>query len=159
MSDSEEKDDDKQNEDEFEDYPPIIIDNGSGTMKCGFSSITDDNPESIFASIVGHSIAKASEYQSTFVGDEALLKRSKKLSLTRAMKYGIIRNWDDMTEIWKYIFEKELKCVEDVEDSTVVLSETPLNPRFNRERTTQIMFETFNVANYYTQNTAVFELY
>ena len=170
MSDSESKDDDKENEDnediediEDDDYPPIILDNGSGFIKSGFASLDNDEPVSVCQSIVGHSKHHEIEYSDTYFGEQARLKAvcdKDKLSLSHPIKHGIIQNWDDMQLLWKYIFDKELQCVDDdIEYSTIVLSESPLNPRVKREKAIQMMFETFNCSAFYTQNTGVFELY
>ena len=159
-SDTESKDDDKDEEEEYDDYPPIIIDNGSGNIKCGFGSLDNDEPTSVFPSYVGHSKHSQIEYSDIYFGEQAMLKGRDKLSLSRPVKNGLIQNWDDMQLLWKYIFDKELKCLDDdIEYSTIVLSESPLNPRGLREKAIQIMFETFNCSSYYTHSTAVFELY
>eukprot|EP01084_Bolivina_argentea_P272570 464124_1 len=159
MSAADEKDDDKQI-DEEDDYPTIIIDNGGGWIKAGLASLTDDVPSCFFPTIVGHSIQKdEAAYSNIYVGSEATLKGPRKLSLTRPITSGVIHNWENMTTIWRHVFEKELQCTDDLEESSVVLSETPLNPRKHREKTTQIMFETFNIQSFYIQNTATLELY
>jgi len=79
------------------------------------------------------------------------------LNLKYPIERGIITNWEDMEAIWHNTFFNELRVVP--AEHPVLLTEAPLNPKFNREKMTQVMFKTFNIPAVYIAIQAVLSLY
>ena len=61
---------------------------------------------------------------------------------------GIVECWEDMEKVWNHTFFNELRC-NPSECGGVLLTEAPRNPKANREKMVEIMFETFDVPNAY----------
>jgi len=136
----------------------LVSDNGSGVVKAGFSG--DDAPRAIFPSVVGRprfqGIMLGMCQNDTYVGDEAQNKRGI-LSISYPMIHGVVTNWDDMERIWYHTFYNELRIAP--EEAPILLTEPPCNPKTNRERMTETMFETFNMPAVYIAIQAVLALY
>merc|ERR1711948_46917 len=79
------------------------------------------------------------------------------MTMKYPIDHGVVTNWDDMEKVWNHAFYEELRITP--EDSAMMGTEAPLNPKANRERMTQIMFETFNVPAMYVAIQAVLSLY
>ena len=140
------------------DKPHLIVDNGSGYCKAGFSG--EEAPRAVFPCIVGKPKTKGillgSDQKDYYVGTQADEKRGI-LLLKYPIEHGIVEDWEDMEKIWDHTFTNELRVTPS--EHNVMLTEAPLNPKVNREKMTQIMFDTFGVQGLYIAIQAVLSLY
>jgi len=138
----------------------IVCDNGTGFVKCGFAG--SNFPAHIFPSLVGRPILRSQakigniEIKDIMVGEEASELRSM-LEVSYPMENGIVRNWDDMKTVWNHTFYDKLKI--DPKNTKILLTEPPMNPKKNRERMIQEMFETYGFEGVYIAVQAVLTLY
>ncbi|KAK4552597.1 centractin- actin- protein of the dynactin complex [Recurvomyces mirabilis] len=137
---------------------PIVIDNGSGTIRAGYAG--EDQPKCFFPSYVGRPkhlrVLAGGLDGDVFIGKRAQELRGL-LKIRYPLEHGIVTDWDDMERIWQYVYTDELKTLS--EEHPVLLTEAPLNPRQNRDTAAQVLFETFNVPALYTSIQAVLSLY
>jgi len=137
----------------------VVLDNGSGMMKAGFAG--EEAPQCVFPAIVGRpktqSAMLGTNQKQEYIGDEAAQKRGI-LNLAYPIAAGIVESWEDMEKVWHHTFYNELR-VSPNEIKGVLLTEAPRQPKANREKMVQIMFETFEVQNIYVAIQAVMSLY
>jgi actin-related protein len=104
----------------------------------------ESEPRAIFASVLGRAL-QASETQSIYVGREAQLQRDT-VAMVRPIERGMVRDWDA-----------------DLAPNHTVYNELCIAPKQHpvllTEKTTQIMFETFNTPAMYVAIQAVLSLY
>jgi len=138
----------------------LIIDNGSGMCKAGIAG--EDAPRVEFPYIVGRPKhravidAAADTEEAVYIGSFAQAKRGM-LSLKYPMEHGIVTDWDDMEKVWHHCFHNELRL--EPEEYQVMLTEAPLNPKKNREKMLEMMFETFKTPAVYVAIQAVLSLF
>ncbi|KAK9074969.1 hypothetical protein SSX86_003288 [Deinandra increscens subsp. villosa] len=140
-----------------EDVRPLVFDHGTGTVKAGFAG--DDEPRAVFPTIVGRTrhpcFMPGMGQRNAYLGEEMHFRRGI-LTLRYPIQRGTVSNWDDMEEIWNYTY-RMLHVAS--QDHPVLLMESPLNSKANREKMAEIMFETINVPFLYLAMRAVLSLY
>jgi actin len=137
----------------------VVIDNGSGMCKAGVAG--EDAPKVCFPSIVGRpktqgQVMIGTETKDVYIGEEAMAKKGV-LKLSYPIEHGIVTSWDDMEKIWHHCYFNELRV--HPEEHPALLTEAPMNPKANREKMIQIMFEGFSVPSFYVSVQAVLSLY
>eukprot|EP01084_Bolivina_argentea_P236958 398351_1 len=123
----------------------LVIENSSYMMKAGFGG--DDAPRAVFPSIV-----KRPQHQGVmvgmkdaYVGDDLSYGYNSCFPIERR----IIVSWDDMEKIWHHTFYNELR-IQPEEHSVLMTDRWDISyNKSHREKITQIMFETFNVLQFY----------
>eukprot|EP01062_Namystynia_karyoxenos_P058869 TRINITY_DN50321_c0_g1_i1.p1 TRINITY_DN50321_c0_g1~~TRINITY_DN50321_c0_g1_i1.p1 ORF type:complete len:415 (+),score=162.29 TRINITY_DN50321_c0_g1_i1:95-1246(+) len=125
--------------------PTLVIDVGSGELKCGFGG--EDAPRKVFPNLLGWPRHPGvggimlGEKKDNYVGHGAVEKQGL-LKLNQPVTRGIVTDWLDMEKVLHHAFYCELTVAPD--EHPVLITETPDNPRQNRERMTEMIFETFN---------------
>jgi len=154
MAAYDEEEEDESYEDSFE-ASGIVLDCGSGLVKAGFAG-GSEKPRAVFPSIIGRPRVNSVKLdkQDLFCGDEALCHKT---TISYPITKGIVENWDDMQTLWTHTFDNELRVGAD--ENPVLLSEAPLNPKANREKMCEILFEEFRVPSLRVENQAVLSLY
>ena len=142
----------------YEDIRTLVIDSGGDCMKAGFGK--DNSPCSVFPTIIARpylEVLTGMDGKYVYVGHEIMETKRKLKPVKSPIEHGCITNWDEMERVWHHLFYHELRV--EPEEHPVLLTEPPINPKANREKTTQIMFETFNIPALYKSNSALLSLY
>lgn len=138
--------------------PIIVIDNGSAEIRAGYPS--DAAPRVAIPSIVGQplnsGIAMATGEREYEVGFEAQARRGM-LTCADPVRAGIVQNWDAMEKLWADIIFREMRVAP--ESFCFSISEPHNAPKEQRERTLELMMETFNVHSLYLGIAPVLALY
>jgi len=138
----------------------LVLDNGTGISKNGYAG--EDQPRSVFPTLIGTpkygTVMPDVKHFSRehYIGEEAMELRGL-MNLKFPIEHGIVDDWTAMERIWHYTFYTDLRI--DPSEHPVLLTEAPLNPRLNREKISEVMFETFNVPALYISMQAVLSLY
>jgi len=154
--------------DDEDDTPqPIVCDNGTGYVKVGYGG--SNFPQATFPSMIGRPMLKSdTKYgleskkvvlKDLMVGEDASKYRNY-LQISFPMTNGIVTKWDEMEILWDYTF-KEVLGLSDSErkERKILLTEPPMNPKKNRKRMAEKMFEKYQFNGIQVQIQALLTLY
>jgi actin-related protein 2 len=85
---------------------------------------------------------KGKQIKDIMVGDEAEEMRNM-LEISYPVDKGIVQNWSDMEHLWDYTFTRMNVSAQDMKTRRILLTEPPLNPKQNREKLLQVMFDKY----------------
>lgn len=125
----------------------VILDNGSGYLKAGFS--TDPIPLYTIPALVGRPMLRYEEHIESFeikpimIGDQVIPVRSM-LEIKHPMKEGIIEDREEIELLWRYALNEKMG-IESYEGLKIMMTEAPMNPIKNKETIAQILFEKMGV--------------
>ena len=139
-------------------YSTVVIDVGSGLVKAGFGG--EDGPRSIFNTIVGTpkqvGLMVGMELKERYVGDDAISKYEI-MNFSYPIQRGEVTDWDKFENLMHFLLYSEMKVVP--EEVSILITESPRTSRENREKLTEILFETFNVKRLHIANSSMLGLF
>ncbi|KAJ1399596.1 actin-related protein 6 [Ochromonadaceae sp. CCMP2298] len=131
----------------------LVIDNGAGNIKAGLDHF--EQPLSI-ANVSGK-IPKSMQY---LVSDQVYDSRSdSQLSLSRPYDRGYLTNWQCEIDIWTYLLNQPTLKGLNASESSLVLTEPPLNPVSLQNDANEVVFEYFGFKEYVRRPAAWFSMY
>ncbi|KAG7392592.1 hypothetical protein PHYBOEH_006332 [Phytophthora boehmeriae] len=146
----------------------IVLDNGSGCLKAGFSG--EDTPRTTFPSCTGR--VKNPEWfasqapnwkaelrdRDMFVGTECQMYRDF-LELSNPVNRGIVEDWEALERMWEFVFTQEIKVDPETAALPVLCISSPSGSKKQQERMAQIMFESQKVCGFYFMQQCVLSLF
>lgn len=90
-----------------------------------------------------------------FIGDDEE-GRFEDLKEKYPVRHGVIEDWEDMEKVWNYTFQVKLRV--DPSEFPLLISEATLNPKNNREKISEVMFESFGLPSICIANQGVLSL-
>jgi actin-related protein 2 len=137
----------------------IVLDTGSGHTKIGWS--TQTIPQATYPSVVGRPLLRTRsriegiKIKDVMVGKEARLARAV-LDLKYPVEAGVIKNWDDMKELWNFGFEQ---LGAKTEECKILLTEQVLNATKNRQKMVELAFEEYRFTDLQIQIQALLSMF
>ncbi|KAF0694016.1 Aste57867_15075 [Aphanomyces stellatus] len=143
----------------------IVLDNGSGSIKVGFSG--EDSPRGIFHNTFG--VPRNPEWlvshnggikpdRDFFVGKECTPVREH-LETVDPIQRGVITDWEAMEKVWDYTFEHEMRMNPEALNMPILVTSASPTPKAQLEKTAQLFFESYKATAFYSMQQCVLSLF
>lgn len=140
----------------------IIIDNGAGRLKFGRydTSSKDDNISHIVPTSFPNCSAKINKQMQVLVGDDIdSVVNGSVLQFNRPFDHGYLNNWGNEIEIWDRMLSNRFLNITNCSDTSVVLTESVLNPIPWQNETNEVIYEYYSFKSYVRKPSSWFSSY
>ncbi|RHW68114.1 actin [Trypanosoma brucei equiperdum] len=138
--------------------PVVILDGGSHHLRAGYAS--DGAPRLDIPALVGHprnrGVAVAAGMNEYEIGDVALAKRGM-LTVSSPIESGRVVSWENMEKLWGHVMYSELRVRP--ESHCFIVPQSVNTPASQKEKTLELMMETFHVHSLFLGASQVLSLY
>ncbi|XP_031200400.1 uncharacterized protein LOC116072937 [Mastomys coucha] len=126
----------------------VVIDTGTGFTKCGLAQ------ENHILSVVPSQVQML---QHPLQGQPQYVVPEHQEGSYSVLNRGVISDWDALEVLWQHLFYCKLRV--QPEEMAVLVADSPISPRTNREKVAEILFERFHVPAMQTVHQALLTLY
>ncbi|XP_050995961.1 uncharacterized protein LOC127183898 [Acomys russatus] len=126
----------------------IVIDTGTGFTKCGLAG------ENHVLSVVPSQVQML---QHPAQGQPQYVVPEHQEGSYSVLNRGVVSDWDALEVLWQHLFYCKLRV--QPEEMAVLVADSPISPRTNREKVAEILFERFHVPAMQTVHQALLTLY
>jgi actin-related protein len=91
-----------------------------------------------------------------YIGNKVISKLEI-MNFISPIQRGEITDWDKFDTLLNYLFYNEMKIVP--EKISILITESPLSSKENRQILTEVLFETFNIEKIHIANSSMLGLY
>ena len=140
----------------------IVCDNGSGFLKMGYAG--DNFPRFTVPSVVGRPMLRSKqtvgdmELKEIMYGDEVTPFRAL-LEVSYPIEEGRVKNWEDFAKLWEYTLHSRMGISKDgLGEKKMLVTEAALNPKKNREKMAELIFERYGFGGCMFESQALLSL-
>ncbi|XP_026239519.2 uncharacterized protein LOC113179254 [Urocitellus parryii] len=132
----------------YQNMAAVVIDTGTGFTKCGLAG--EDHVLNVVPSQV-------QLLQHPAQGQPRYAVPENQEGSYPVLNRGVVSDWDALEVLWQHLFYCRLGV--QPEELAVLVADSPISPRTNREKVAEILFERFHVPAMQTVHQALLALY